>query len=108
MKATSTVGLLTYALFVQQAASTSWGQQPVFSNPENSDNKCTVDQDKGFNWDKLPTGSFGDYGGIKFGGFDCKDSFQPKNKKRGLQTRTNFKVSLLWSAFLEEPNLMHL
>ncbi|RVX73832.1 hypothetical protein B0A52_02722 [Exophiala mesophila] len=91
MKPALTAGLLTYALFVQQAASTSWGDQPVFSNPDHSDNKCNVDQNNGFNWDKLPNGGFSDYGGMKFGGFDCKNSFQPKNRKRSLEPRTNFK-----------------
>lgn len=92
MKPALTAGLVASALFAQQAATTSWGDQPSFSNPINTDNNCTVDQGKGFDWSQLPTGGFNNYDGFNFGGFDCKDSFQPKNRRRSLDTRSNFQV----------------
>lgn len=92
MKPALTAGLVASALFAQQAATTSWGDQPSFSNPINTDNNCTVDQGKGFDWSKLPTGGFNNYDGFNFGGFDCKDSFQPKNRRRSLDTRSSFQV----------------
>jgi hypothetical protein len=93
MKPALTAGLVASALFAQQAAATGWIDQPIFPNLLNTNNKCTVDQNKGFDWSKLPIGGFNNFDGFNFGGFDCKDSFQPKNRRRSLETRTIFQVS---------------
>lgn len=92
MKSVLTAGLLVSALSLQQAAATSWGDAPSFSNPSNTNNNCSADQQSGFDWSGLPTGGFSNYGGFGFSGFSCQNSFQP-NSKRSLRTRTGFQVS---------------
>ena len=93
MKPALTAGLVASALVLQQAAASSWGDAPSFSNPQNTNNNCSADQDGGFNWSGLPTGGFDSFGGFGFSGFSCEDSFQP-NQKRSLRTRSDFQVSI--------------
>ena len=92
MKTASIASLLASAFFAQQAVATSgWGDAPSFSNPSNTNNECTPQQQPGFNWQDIPSGSnVGNYGGMDFSGFACKDSFAPS--KRWLRTRSDFQV----------------
>ena len=93
MRFALTAGLVASAWLVQQAVSTSWGDSPSFSSVSNTNNTCSADQQSGFDWSGLPTGSFSSFGGFGFGGFSCQDSFQPNARKRSLKTRDDFQVS---------------
>ncbi|OAL32846.1 hypothetical protein AYO22_00172 [Fonsecaea multimorphosa] len=90
MKSASTAGLVAIVWLIQQAVATSWGDSPTFSSVSNTNNSCTTDQQSGFDWSGLPTGSFNNYGGFGFSGFSCQDSFQPNAKKRSLRIRDDF------------------
>jgi hypothetical protein len=91
MKSALTAGFVASVLFVQQAATQSWGDAPSFSSPGNCNNTCTPDQQGGFDWSSLPSGGFSSYGGFGFSGFTCQDSFNG-NSKRSLRTRSGFQV----------------
>lgn len=94
MRSALSAGLVASAWLVQQAVSTGWGDSPTFSSVSNTNNNCSADQQSGFDWSGLPTGSFNSFGGFGFGGFFCQDSFKPNNKKRSLRTRDDFQVKL--------------
>jgi hypothetical protein len=86
MKATFATAFLATALLTQQAAGDSWGNAKTFSNPSNTNNNCTQNQQSGFDWSTLPTGSFSSFGGFDFSGFSCSNSFS----KRSLLARDSF------------------
>ena len=75
MKTALSAAFLASALLTQQAAATSWNDAAVFPNPANTDNQCTQNQQSGFDWSTLPTGSFNSFGGFQFSGFTCSNSF---------------------------------
>lgn len=98
----STLSLAVAAVGVQQAAATfgniglggslsvdleaAFSAATSFSCPLNIVNKCTPDQEKGWDFSDLAVGSFDAYAGFKFGGgWSCEDN----SRKRGdIQGRT--------------------
>lgn len=59
-----------------------------FHAPSNTYEECIVKQPPGYNWDDLPTGPVGGYGGFNFQGWSCQNSFGG-GSKRNLAARTS-------------------
>ncbi|KAG6106387.1 hypothetical protein E4U14_004618 [Claviceps sp. LM454 group G7] len=56
---------------------------PSFNTPHNVDNQCTPEQEKGWDFKDLPTGSFDKYLGFQFGGgWNCEASTRGKLQGR--------------------------
>ena len=86
--------IAAYVAFVLSgSAFAGWIDAEVLSTPSNTDNDCNSDQQTGFDWQGLPTGSFNSFGGFDFSGFSCTNSFSPS--KRSLRTRDDFQVCRL-------------
>jgi len=96
MRTVLTTAIVASALLVHQALASSWSDATSFSSPYNTNNNCSADQQSGFDWQGLATGSFSSFGGFSFSGFQCTDSFQP-NSKRSLFRRGDFQVSRMLS-----------
>ena len=82
--------LALVASFLYDKALAGWTDAAVLSTPANTDNECNSNQEAGFDWTGLPTGSFSSFGGLDFSGFSCTNSFAPA--KRSLRTRQDFQV----------------
>ena len=78
-------------------ASAGWIDAEILSTPSNTDNDCNGDQQTGFDWSGLPTGSFSSFGGFDFSGFTCSNSFTNRSapSKRSLPIRDDFQVCSL-------------
>ncbi|KAI1843676.1 hypothetical protein JX266_010122 [Neoarthrinium moseri] len=83
----NSLALLTLAAGLSQVTATGFGfhNAPSFSCPDNTDNKCTDKQSKGFDFGDLNLGGFSNYGGFNWAGFSCESGF---GKRDGLQRRT--------------------
>ncbi|KAK5954180.1 hypothetical protein OHC33_004753 [Knufia fluminis] len=91
MKSAVVAGLLASVLYSQQAVATyGWNDAQKFSSPDNTNNQCTGEQSGGWNFGDVPTGKMGNFDGMDFSGFDCKDSFNVQSGRRGLIRRTQF------------------
>lgn len=78
-----------------------WGGDSHYSTPDNTDNKCSSDQTKGYNWDGLASGSFDSYGSNKFSKWSCTNSFG----KRDLLTKRTFQSKCISSNLDDEPTI---
>lgn len=80
----------TAALFAvglaSSAAATGWLDEDAYSCPSNTDNKCSEQQQAGYDWSGLDEGSFSSYGSNSFSGFSCGNSYG----KRDLLTKRTF------------------
>ena len=80
----------TAALFAvglaSSAAATGWLDEDAYSVPSNTDNKCSEQQQGGYDWSGLDEGSFSSYGSNSFSGFSCGNSYG----KRDLLTKRTF------------------
>ncbi|RKF74262.1 hypothetical protein GcC1_085015 [Golovinomyces cichoracearum] len=56
-------------------ATFGWYDSPAFFSPSNFNNKCTTQQEKGFDWSDLETGPFSDYRELSFSGFSFSSEF---------------------------------
>jgi hypothetical protein len=83
VKMKNTLSVLALAAGISQASAT-WTNAPSFSCPDNTNNQCTEQQSKGFDWSDLNTGSFSSYGGFSWSGFSCQSGF---GKRDGLLGR---------------------
>lgn len=79
--------LLAAALVAQRVVAGGWNDASAFSCPGNTNNHCSRQQQHGYDWSNLQTGSFSSYGSNKFSGFTCADSFGKRDvlSKRGFQ-----------------------
>ncbi|MCJ1462203.1 hypothetical protein MMC07_000803 [Pseudocyphellaria aurata] len=74
-----TSGLLALSVAAQQVAAHGWTNATSFSCPSNTDNHCTADQLRGFDWSGSAVGKdFSKYGAFDFSGFTCVNSFPTK------------------------------
>lgn len=78
-----------------------WGGDSHYSTPDNTDNKCSTDQSKGYNWDGLAIGSFDSYGSNKFSKWSCTNSLG----KRDLLTKRKFQSKCISSNLDDEPSI---
>lgn len=85
----------------QQAVATGWTDASSYSCPGNTDNHCSPDQQHGYDWSGLSTGSFGSYGSNKFSGFTCSDSF---GKRDGL-TKRSFQSKCITGNLDDAPSM---
>ncbi|TQS34203.1 hypothetical protein Golomagni_05422 [Golovinomyces magnicellulatus] len=85
-------------------ATFGWYNSPAFFSPSNFNNKCTTQQEKGFDWRDLETGSFSDYGEFSFSGFSFSSTFTfDSTSINSVSVEHNFQVrrsSILMVKFL--------
>jgi hypothetical protein len=89
MRSALTAALAASALTQQVVATLDWTNANVLSTPANTNNECTADQQSGFNWQGLSTGTVSTFGGFDFSGFTCNNAF---TTKRSIQIRDDFQV----------------
>ncbi|CAG8959834.1 hypothetical protein HYFRA_00001742 [Hymenoscyphus fraxineus] len=82
---TQSLAAIALASGLQVVAATGFGAPGSFSSPFNTNNECNTQQKPGYSWGDLPTGNFGNYGGMDFNGFNCQNSF---GKRDPLAKRT--------------------
>lgn len=78
-----------------------WGGDSSYSTPDNTNNKCSTDQAKGYDWADLSPGSFDSYGSNKFSKWSCTNSFG----KRDLLTKRTFQSKCISSNLDDEPSI---
>ncbi|USW55096.1 Putative extracellular membrane protein, CFEM [Septoria linicola] len=98
--------LITASFSLQHAAATGgsyggagWGGHNYYSTPDTTDNKCSTNQTKGYDWSDLADGSFDSYGSNKFSGWSCSNSFG----KRDLLSKRTFQSKCITSNLDDEP-----
>ena len=76
-------------LAAQQVAAFGWTDASSYSCPGNTNNHCSNQQQGGYDWSGLGTGSFSSYGSNSFSGFSCSNSFGKRDllSKRGFQSK---------------------
>ncbi|KAI5867831.1 hypothetical protein GGS23DRAFT_199925 [Durotheca rogersii] len=96
------LSLVALAAGLSQVAATGFGfhNAPKFTCPDNTDNKCILDQDRGFDWSDLPFGGFDSYKGFKWSGFTCSEKFG----KRDLLTGRSFQSKCITGKATKEKN----
>ncbi|KAL1876305.1 hypothetical protein Daus18300_002934 [Diaporthe australafricana] len=75
------------------ASATGWNDFGGFNCPDNTDNKCNTQQESGWDWSDLATGSFSSYGGFSFGGFSCEEGYGKREPGSRFAPRTSKTLS---------------
>ncbi|QDS75372.1 hypothetical protein FKW77_002448 [Venturia effusa] len=80
-------------LFAGTASATfsGWTNAPAYKTPSNNNNKCTSQEQTGFDWSNLSPGSFSSYDSYSFSGFSCASSFG----KRDTLTKRTFRSKVI-------------
>ncbi|KAI0859057.1 hypothetical protein F4860DRAFT_281800 [Xylaria cubensis] len=79
----NTLALVALAAGLSQVTATGFHNAPSFSCPDNSDNTCTPDMSKGFDWSDLNFGNFGSYKGFTYTGYQCSQKFGKRDELTG-------------------------
>ncbi|RWA13530.1 hypothetical protein EKO27_g1601 [Xylaria grammica] len=79
----STLALVALAAGLSQVTATGFHNAPSYSCPDNSDNQCTSDMSKGFDWSDLNFGNFGSYKGFTYSGYSCSQKFGKRDELTG-------------------------
>ncbi|RYC55100.1 hypothetical protein CHU98_g11109 [Xylaria longipes] len=81
----NTLALVALAAGLSQVTATGYGfhNAPSYSCPDNSDNQCTSDMTKGFDWSGLNFGSFTSYNGFTYSGYQCSQKFGKRDVLTG-------------------------
>ncbi|KAI3399424.1 hypothetical protein diail_6896, partial [Diaporthe ilicicola] len=66
-----------------------WNDFGGFNCPANTDNKCNPQQESGWDWSDLATGSFSSYGGFSFAGFSCSEGYGKREPGSRFAPRTS-------------------
>ncbi|KAI8946535.1 hypothetical protein F4801DRAFT_593310 [Xylaria longipes] len=84
----NTLALVALAAGLSQVTATGYGfhNAPSYSCPDNSDNQCTSDMTKGFDWSGLNFGSFTSYNGFTYSGYQCSQKFGKRDCITGKAT----------------------
>ncbi|KAI0431983.1 hypothetical protein F5Y09DRAFT_171359 [Xylaria sp. FL1042] len=79
----SSLALVALAAGISHVTATGFHDAPSYSCPDNSDNQCTSDMTKGFDWSDLNFGSFGSYKGFTYSGYTCSQKFGKRDEITG-------------------------
>ncbi|KAI1436381.1 hypothetical protein GGR50DRAFT_686428 [Xylaria sp. CBS 124048] len=79
----NTLAFLVLAAGFSQVTAAAFGfvDAPSYTSPGNSDNQCTPDMQKGFDWSDLSIGNFNSYKGFLYSGYQCSENFQSNSPK---------------------------
>ncbi|OKL62789.1 hypothetical protein UA08_01527 [Talaromyces atroroseus] len=79
----SSIGALATFSVIHRISAGDWDTENCFPVPRNCDNKCTGQQQTGWDWSGLTLGqSVSNYDGFGFSGFTCSNSGRPGIGKR--------------------------
>ncbi|KAI1423408.1 hypothetical protein F5Y12DRAFT_757639 [Xylaria sp. FL1777] len=79
----STLAFVALAAGISHVTATGFHDAPSYSCPDNSDNQCTSDMTKGFDWSDLNLGGFGSYKGFTYSGYTCSQKFGKRDELTG-------------------------
>ena len=99
--------LAALGLAAQQAVATyDFVGAPSYNTPGSKKDECNDDQKSGLDFGKLPTGSFQQYAGMNFKGFECSNTPPGSGKgKRGLIKRTQFQNKCVKGNTKDKPSI---
>ncbi|KAI0467389.1 hypothetical protein F4859DRAFT_241864 [Xylaria cf. heliscus] len=81
----NTLAFVALAAGLSQVTATGYGfhNAPSYTSPDNTDNQCTSDMTKGFDWSDLNFGNFGSYKGFTYSGYQCSQKFGKRDELTG-------------------------
>ncbi|KAI0440311.1 hypothetical protein F4803DRAFT_481212 [Xylaria telfairii] len=80
----NTLALVALAAGLSRVTATyGFHDAPSYTSPDNSDNQCTSDMTKGFDWSDLNIGNFGSYKGFTYTGYQCSQKFGKRDSITG-------------------------
>ncbi|KAI0803883.1 hypothetical protein GGR55DRAFT_379458 [Xylaria sp. FL0064] len=79
----SSLALVALAAGISHVTATGFHDAPSYSCPDNSDNQCTSDMTKGFDWSDLNFGNVGTYKGFTYSGYTCSQKFGKRDELTG-------------------------
>ncbi|KAL7790797.1 hypothetical protein V8C37DRAFT_176552 [Trichoderma ceciliae] len=87
---TAALALLAAASVEHVAATyslgSSWTQAKPYSCPGNTNNNCNAQQQSGWDFSDVPTGSIANYGGFDFSGWSCENDFGKRDSLLSART----------------------
>ncbi|KAK3703814.1 hypothetical protein LTR37_014260 [Vermiconidia calcicola] len=93
--------IIAAGLAAQQVVATGWTDAGSYSCPGNTDNQCSDQQQGGYDWSGLDSGSFDSYGSNTFSGFECSESYG----KRDLVSKRTFQSKAIIGNLDEQPSM---
>ncbi|KAK4570412.1 hypothetical protein LTR86_002492 [Recurvomyces mirabilis] len=94
--------ILVAGLAAQRVAATGWSVgAKSYSCPANTDNQCSTQQQGGYDWSGLNSGSFSSYGSNKFSGFQCSDA----PHKRDVLSKRAFQDKCISGGLDDKPSI---
>ncbi|KAK3724094.1 hypothetical protein LTR37_001216 [Vermiconidia calcicola] len=93
--------LIAAGLAAQQVIATGWTDAGSYSCPGNTDNQCSDQQQGGYDWSGLESGSFDSYGSNTFSGFECSESYG----KRDLVSKRTFQSKAIIGSLDDQPSM---
>ena len=99
--------LAALGLAAQQAAATyDFVGAPSYNCPGQQSDECNDQQKSGLDFQSLPTGSFQQYGGMNFKGFECSNTPPGSGQgKRSIVKRTQFSSKCVKGNTQDKPSI---